>query len=224
MALEGWPRVAVCFLTFERTEYALRTISSTCKNLNYPGIAWYVADDGSPIIHFKAVMNHLRLNNQIVFGSHNKKMGPGKSWNTAIEKALEHAEIILWLEDDWNLGWPLDIHPYVRLLQEREDIGMVRLGYLAVELNCTVKGHNGIHYLQMSKDTQYAYSGNPSLRHRRYFDAYKKYPEDKNPGDCEIHHDRDVREKLEGPEIWWPAAMPNCGWGAWQHIGTEQSY
>jgi len=225
MALIEWPRVAVCFLTFQRTEYALRTITSLCKNLNYPGIAWYVADDGSGSLHYSSVINRLKQNSQIVFGSHHEKLGPGKSWNTAIDKSLEYADIILWLEDDWELQEPLDIHPYVKLLQDREDIGMVRLGYLAIELDCTVKGYDGIHYLQMSKETQYAYSGNPSLRHRRYFDAYKRYPEDRNPGECEVWHDYDVREgNPEGPEIWWPTNLPNGGWSVFGHIGQEQSY
>lgn len=220
-----WPRVALCFLTFSRTEYALRTINSTCENLHYENLAWYVADDGSPTYHYDQVMDALKRNNQIIFGSHHEKMGPGASWNKAIDEALDHCDIIFWLEDDWQLGWPLDIHPYVRLLQERPDVGMVRLGYLAVGLKCEVTGHNGIHYLIMSKESQYAYSGNPNLRHRRYFDAYKRYPTDRNPGECEVWHDYDVREgNPDGPQIWWPANMTNCGWSVWQHIGAEQSY
>jgi len=221
----NWPRVAVCFLTYERTEYALRSIESTCSKLKYGSLGWYVADDGSRDEHFKAVMETLEKNGTHVFGSHHEKMGAGASWNRAIEEALKVSDVLLWIEDDWNLGWDLDIHPYVKMLLEREDVGMVRLGYLAVGLKCEVMGYDGIHYLKMSRETQYAYSGNPNLRHRRYFDAYKRYPTDKNPGECEVWHDYDVREgNPNGPDIWWPGNLTNCAWSVWQHIGAVQSY
>lgn len=222
----SWPRVALCFLTYQRTEYALASIHSICDNLIYGSLGWYVADDGSSHLHYSSVMDAIAERGVILFGSHHEKMGAGASWNRAIDEALKVADIILWIEDDWTLDIKLDIHPYVKLLLERQDIGMVRLGYLAVGLKCEVMGYDGIHYLKMSRETQYAYSGNPNLRHRRYFDTYPRYPTDKNPGECEVWHDYDFREgKPSGPDIWWPANLPNCGWGGgWRHIGTVQSY
>ncbi len=223
--MSEWPKVAICFLTYARTEYAIRTIRSTIRHLKYPNLGWYVADDGSPEEHYKAVMELFENIGVRVFGTHHEKVGPGASWNKAIDEALKQCDIILWLEDDWELNKDLEITPYVKLLMEKENVGMVRMGYMAVDLDCHTVGHDGIHYLRIEKSTQYAYSGNPSLRHRRYFDAYPRYPTDKNPGECEIYHDHDVRLKVpDGPEIWWPINLPGCGWSCWGHIGTEQSY
>jgi hypothetical protein len=217
------PRLAVCLLTYQRTEYAVRTVESMIDNLRYEGeIGFYVADDGSEGAHVFAVMEALEAKEAKVFGSHSERLKSGPSWNRAVKNALEWADYVLWLEDDWELGKELDVTPYVALLTEREDIGMVRLGYLAVNLKCLTVGHAGRHYLQMSRDTQYAYSGNPSIRHRRYFDAYEWYPGDsRGPGDCEIWHDGKFRAKA-GPEIWWPVDLG--GWSVWGHIGEKQSY
>jgi len=131
------------------------------------------------------------------------------------------SEIVLWLEDDWELSRPLDITPYVKLLMENEKVGMIRLGHLAINLNMTSMGHDGIHYLQMWRNMQYGFSGNPSLRHRRFADAYGPYNEEVGPGDTELDYDTKWRN-ISGPEIWWPVDLG--GWGIFSHIGEEQSY
>lgn len=218
-----WPRMAVCLLTFNRTEYAVRAVRSVCDRLQYPNLAFYVADDGSEPGHFFAVLAALEEKGATVFGSHSEKLGPGPSWNRAIEQSLAHCDLALWLEDDWELTQDLDVTRYVKLLLDKPEVGMVRLGYLAVGLDLHSVGYDGVHYLRVEKSKQYAYSGNPSIRHRRYFEAYDGYPKDRNPGDCEIAHDAKVRQTA-GPEIWWPVNLPNGGWSVFGHIGQEQSY
>ena len=218
--------MAACLLTYQRTDYAVRTVESFCKNFQYPNLAWYVADDGSQEAHTMAVTAALEANGATLFGEHSEKMGPGPSWNRAIERSLERCKFILWIEDDWELRNEIDVTRYVKLLMDKPEVGMVRLSYMAVGLNLHSVGHDGTHYLRMEKSTPYAYSGNPSIRHRRYFDAYPWYPTDPsvNPGECEIWHDDKVRN-TEGPEIWWPMDLPHCGWGGgFGHIGQKQSY
>ena len=226
MALSEWPRMAACLLTFDRTEYAVRTVKSVCENLDYPNLGFYVADDGSKGEHLFAVMAALEEAGAAVFGSHSEKMGPGPSWNKAIEQSLEKADLVAWLEDDWELTQKLDVKPYVKLLMEKSNVGMVRMGYMAVGLDLHSVGHDGIHYVRVKKSQPYAYSGNPSIRHRRYFQTYDWYPTNANtnPGDCEVWHDDKFRKKKDGPEIWWPLNLPGGGWSCWAHIGQEPSY
>jgi len=219
-----WPRMAACLLTYQRTDYAVRTVNSVCDRLKYPNLAWYVADDGSDPPHFFSILAALEQKDATVFGSHSEKLGPGPSWNRAVQQSLEYCDLVLWLEDDWELTQDLDITRYVKLLLDKPEVGMIRMGYLAVGLDLHSVGHDGVHYLRVQKSTQYAYSGNPSIRHRRYFEAYEGYPSGKNPGDCEIWHDAKMREKKDGPEIWWPVNLPNGGWSVWGHIGQEPSY
>ena len=224
--MNEWPKMAACLVTYQRTEYAIRTVVSFCKNLIYPNLAWYLGDDGSHEGHVLAIMAALESHEATVFGSHSHKMGPGPSWNEAIKNCLEQCDLILWIEDDWELQNPIDVTRYVKLLMDVSEVGMIRLGYMAVGLDLHSKGYDGTHYLKVEKSQPYAYSGNPSIRHKRYFDSYSWYPSAPgiNPGECEIWHDNKVRME-EGPEIWWPLDLPNCGWGGgFGHIGQVQSY
>ena len=219
------PRVAIVLVTYTRTEYAVRTVNSVRENLVYSQeLGWYVADDGSPGSHFDEVVK--AVGKAPIIGLHSEdfvlgKRWPGKSWNKAWEFAHEWAPIVLWLEDDWQLQRELNIDPYVELLMTNEKVGMVRLGHLAIDLNMTSMGHAGIHYLQMWRNMTYGFSGNPSLRHQRFAQAYGPYKEDIEPGDTEVEYDSRFRN-TSGPEIWWPVDLG--GWGIFSHIGQEQSY
>lgn len=219
------PSVAIVLLTCHRLNYALRTVEAICKNLIYPKVSWYIAVDADDQDHLNAILELLSEYDADVFGYHAEdfipgQSLPGKSWNIAWEAAHDRSPICLWVENDWLLSEELDITPYVKLLMEVEKVGMIRLGHLAINLNCTSMGYDGIHYLQMWRNMPYPFSGNPALRHRRFADAYGPYNEKVNPGDTELDYDWRFRH-TSGPEIWFP--LPGA-WGVFAHIGQEQSY
>lgn len=222
------PQIAIVMVTYKRTELAIKTVKSVCENLVYPKELrqWYVADDGSPWEHMQAIQNELVTHNELMYGYHNEKFGEGynagKGWNRGLIKGYEVSPIILFLEDDWLLERPLDITPYVKLLVEREDIGLVRLGHLAVGNDVSIVGYDGVHYLEYLRGKQYCYSGNPHLRHRRFNEAYGMFAEDRNPGNMELAVDAEFQAHPEGPKIWRPADIP--GWGIFGHLGTEKSW
>jgi hypothetical protein len=223
------PMVCIVLLTYERTRLALRRIDAVCKNLDYPAarLMWYIADDGSCYDHINTLLNRLKDNNQKIIGYHNQRFAPapycGAGWNRALVAAHNSAPIVLWLEDDWELKGPLDIRPYVRLLIERDDVGLVRLGHLAVGNLVEIVGWNGIHYLLYRRETNFAYSGNPLLRHVRFAQYYGAFPTNQTPGDLEIEYDFNFRSKMPaGPNIWRPTDIPS--WGIWGHIGEERTW
>ena len=118
------------------------------------------------------------------------------------------------MREHWLNGWK----------RNGNGILMVRFGTLTVDgMICRVMGHDGRHYLQMEKSFQYAFSGNPHLRHRRLNEVVGMYNEkiEPSPGDVEIDFDYRFRQQNK-VEIWRPADIP--GWGMWQHIGEVQSY
>ncbi len=213
-------KIAILFLTYARTDYAVRSIQGALDYLEGCERSWYVADDGSSRKHHSAVMD--ALEGEEIIGDHNERLGAGASWNRGLDVCFHEFEILLYLEDDWELQRPFDVSVFIALLQEINEIGMVRLGYLPVGLDCHTVGHIGHHYLRIGKTTAYQYSGNPSLRHRRFHTAYGMYPTNHNPGNTEIYFDGQVRGKKDGPEIWWPVELG--GWGIFQHIGEVQSY
>jgi hypothetical protein len=224
------PQIAIVMVTYKRTDLALRTISSVSENLGYPKELrqWYIADDGSPAEHVDALIKMLEECGEKLYGFHNEKLGEGfnagKGWNRGLIKGYEISPIILWLEDDWELLNPYqnyEIRQYVRLLVEREDIGLVRLSNVAVGNQVEIVGHGGYHYLEYKRGWNYCYSGNPQLRHRRFNEAYGMYAEDRNPGEMELAMDA-AFQTTEGPKIWRPADIP--AWGMFGHIGTEKSW
>jgi hypothetical protein len=227
--MNNLPTLAIVMVTFQRTREAVITLKSVCENLEYPREkrGWYIADDGSSADHMNAIFKELmEVQGETLWDHHSQKFKPGThfcgmGWNIGLRKAHQYADIVLWLEDDWHLDRRLDIRPYVQLLEERSDIGIVRLGGLAVGSDVHIVGHNGIHYLQYQRSTQYAYSGNPLLRHKRFLDAYGWFHEERSPGEVELDMDAKFRQ-APGPEIWRPADIP--GWGIFGHIGTDKTW
>lgn len=225
------PQIAIVMVTWQRTREAVITVKSTCENLIYPKElrSWYIADDGSPAEHTQTILNELRIHDESLIGYHSEKFRPGTThcghgWNIGLQKGHQYSEIVLWMEDDWHLDHKLDISAYVKLLMEREDVGLVRLGTLAVGNDVRIVGHGGVHYLQYLRDRgqQYCYSGNPLLRHVRFLHSYGLFSEDRNPGEIELDLDGFFRSKIDGPEIWRPAEINP--WGAFGHIGTERTF
>lgn len=226
------PDIAIGLVTFKRTEMALRTVASTIENLKYPRekIGWYIADDGSPVEHFNAVMNEVQKNDMRVIGSHNQRMRKegdenthfaGVGWNKCLGICHQSSDFVLWLEDDWVLDEELDLEPYVRLLQEREDVGLCSFRILTVGADIHTVGYDGRMYFQYERGTQYAYSGNPYLRHARYTRTYGIFAENRNPGLIEL--DQDDKYRLgTGPRIWRPVGISQ--WGSWKHIGSEKTW
>jgi hypothetical protein len=117
----------------------------------------------------------------------------------------------------------MDITPYVKLLMEREDVGMVRLGLMPIGLDLHSTAHDGRIYFDVLKSQPYAYSGNVCLIHKRFHDAYGMFHEEKNPGEIEVEFDYRVRSQ-EGPKIWWPMKMGTYTYGYWEHRGAVKSY
>lgn len=228
------PRVAIGLVTYKRTDQALRTISSTCKNLIYPqdNIQWYVGDDGSPKSHYEKICKEILSFGFNLIGSHNEQIrfpgredtyNAGMGWNKTLGICHQYSDYVLWLEDDWELDEPLDLIPYVKLLQENEKVGLCSFRILSEGADVHTIGYGGRMYLKYHRNTQYAYSGNPYLRHARYTKHYGWFAEDRNPGLIELHQDDQYRLAVgEAPEIWRPADI--SVWGAWKHIGQEKTW
>lgn len=221
--------IVICLLTFQRTQYALRTIAAARTNLRYPDIRWYVADDGSSQEHVEAVKS--ALHGAHVIGGHTFPGTYGSNANRAWNEAQNHSKLTLWLEDDWELRTPLDLTRYATLLEQRNGqngepaIGMVRMGYLNTGMRGVCFGENHNLYWLLDRDaSSYVFTGHPSLRHQRYRDAYGLYPEGIDPGKTELGYAMQYRYPayIERPEIVFPVALGE--YGPFHHIGQEQSY
>ena len=157
----------------------------------------------------------------------------GYAWNQLVKKIFDDGhEMYLRMEDDFVLKQPLNISPYIELLETKGNVGMVRLGLMPINLNLFSvgwydQGNNGHIFFDCLPSTSYAYSGNPGLVHKRLHDAVGYFHEQHNPGNIEIDFDSRVRAKMMdgGPRIWWPLELGKYGtYGPWNHIGQVKSY
>ncbi len=211
--------ITVILQTWERTDNAIATIAAAKRYLHYGGpLRWYVADDGSRAEHWFKVMNALDEGTEF----HSVRRGYGANSNAAWDAAK--SDLTLWLEDDWELRAPLDLTPHAYALMDDDRLGMIRLGYIdpaRLEPLCLFGGRP---YHTMSREWPdnafYAFTGHPSLRHRRYREAYGDYPTGHTPGDTELYYAYQYRIG-EGPLIVWPEEYPPEGYFA--HIGSVKT-
>lgn len=227
------PTLCIVLLTYMRTDMAVRTIEGVADYLEYPNRTWYIADDGSPQGHMDAIFAALARRGETLYQYHNETFSQrpycGTGWNIALGHAHNLTDYVLWLEDDWVLKKPIDIRPYIRLLMEKPEVGIVSMRGLSLGLRMEVTGHNGIHYLKIMKygfEGSMCYSGNPHIRHRRYTDHYGYFSTNNSPGDIEIVCDNQYRGDFHGPEIWRPADWGDgySGWGIFGHIGKDKTW
>lgn len=227
------PPLAIALVTYKRLNEALRTIESTCQNLIYPKelIKWFIGDDGSgdeytgllvdKVIgcgqHFWATSGRLRNEGQ------ESTYFCGKVWNMTLGNAHQFSDYVLWLEDDWVLDDSLDLTKYVRLLHKEETVAAMSFRILSIETDVRTKGFNGEMYIEYLRTSQYAYSGNPILRHARMVKHYGWFHEEKDPGNIELDYDDRYRlDEKDGPRIWRPLSI--SPWGAWKHIGKDKTW
>lgn len=218
--------LTVILITYKRTDYAMRVIHAVGKFLHYPDWGWYVSDDGSDSEHDMWVRGSCEATDRELIGSHNEAISYGAGANRGLKKAFEQGQLVLMLEDDWELTQPLDIWKWAALLMERPDIGMVRMGYLNNGLRGDLIGHNGSLYWMLDDSesrhhSSMAFAGHPALIHQRFFDSYGLYPERWQPGETELRMSWQV-SAVPGPAIVWPAELGAAG--PWAHIGGIQSY
>ena len=210
--------ITVILQTYRRTSYAMQTITAAKERLHYTGdLVWYVADDGSPIGHVETIVDAFRPN-----GYHSMRRGYGGNANAAWDAA--QSDLTFWLEDDFVLNAPLDLTPHAYALMDCEALGMIRLGYINGERLEGSRSFAGRPYHTLPRDwpdmSFYAFTGHPSLRHRRYRDAYGDYPEGLGPGDTELAYAYQYRVG-SGPLIVWPEGLPTEG--TWAHIGQVKT-
>lgn len=227
------PTVAILFLTYKRTQEAIRTLDSTFKNLQYPKekLTIYIADDGSNKKHVADIMDIINRHEIRLLGMHNEKFrhngqedtyNCGIGWNKGLGICHQETDFVLVLEDDWELDEPLDLVPYIKLLHGNQEVGICTFRVLATGADIHTLGYDGFVYFQYSRTTQYAYSGNPHIRHARYTKHYGWFRDDCSPGEIELKQDDVYRLAMDGPRIWRPSHISM--WGSWKHIGQHKTW
>lgn len=173
----------------ERTMMALETIRALKENLLNVTPEFIICDDSSPNPgHVPALKEALKDNNAVFFDA--EKHGVGMSKNLGLRHAFRFTGqdniCALLLEDDWVLKEPLNIQAYCDVLNHAEDVGIIRFGYLGgLDLRAKFATYLG-HTFWDIYDGMYVYSGQVSLRHKRFYSVIGYHTPDIDPGHEEL--------------------------------------
>lgn len=211
-----FPLVTVIITTYDsgsgqRTPPALQTIGALKQFLQYPALAWIIADDGSHLNH----LNTLRELLPEALVTNAARGGVGKSKNLALAEAFKQSPYVLLLEDDWVLRDLFDLTPHMKLLEDHTDIGMIRFGYLGGGMTANFEGDSLYSYWRLTRGSGvYIYSGQVSLRHERFYRTVGWHKEGISPGEEELEMCIRFNATDNAPDIVWPARFGcelNCG-------------
>lgn len=212
------PELAILLTTYKRTSCAVKTIEALRKNLLWGNISWWVSDDGSSQEHIDAVMSAIGPTYSRHFFN-SLRLGVGRGMNQNLKKIFETIDLVLVMEDDWELSNPLDLRPFVDTLLNHNENGMIRFGYLSTNiLGYTVAYEKRLYWRIEYNGETYRFTGHPSLRHKRFHQGYGYYDEGLPPGMTELSMCGKVNQ-APGPNILFPT---DCnGFGFFAHIGSE---
>lgn len=221
-------RLTICLLTFNRPEYAEKTLRSTLMNIRFDGIInVHVADDGTPdSLEYRQWLLDIAspMVNGKLSSTDSERGGYGKNYNLAMQAIHNDSDYILPLEDDWKLTRELDLNELVDVLDVGE-FGCVRLGYIGYtqSLRGEFKWINNKHWLVLDPDSPepHVFAGHPRLETVVWERTVGPWPEGLKPGETEfsVAHRKAARQGVA-----WPIDLVKPSGDLFAHIGTIRSY
>jgi hypothetical protein len=223
-------KIAICLLTYSRTEYAIETLRSTLDLLDNDGdkVHVHIADDGSEPEH-RAALYTLASEHPDVFcvtWTNAKRGGYGKNFNLATQITHNVADYVLVIEDDWCCPSILDVPKLIRALDAPIGIECIRLGYMS--FTQALRGRvmsappHWEKYLLLDPESEepHVFAGHPRFESVAYQKRVGPCPEGLLPGQTEfaVAHMPEARRGVAWP-MWVDPSV-----GMFQHIGTLRSY
>lgn len=212
-------------LTCDRFAYAAQTVASFAENARYSGkLLLHIADDGSAPGHTDGLVELAeRARFEGITLSNSEGHGYGANYNLATQTAHTLGEIILPLEDDWELLREFNFDLLVEALTTGP-YGCIRLGYIGYtqELRASFVALGGRQYLHLDPQSPepHVWSGNPRLETVEWERKVGPWPENADPGSTEfaVAHRAHAREG-----VLWPVELVKPSGDLFGHIGTVQA-
>lgn len=218
--------LTVMLLTYARTEYAVRTLQAFLANARFDGeLRVHIADDGSDPEHvdqlYMIATNAMGKEPTV---TNAERGGYGKSYNMATHVVHDFSDVVLPLEDDWELLRQFDFTPLVDDLLCAERFGCMRLGYIGYTqpLRSEFLYHNEHHYLLLDPQSPepHVFSGNPRLETVDWQRKVGLWPEGLHQGETEfaVAHIPAARAGVV-----WPIEYVHPRGDLFGHIGSVQA-
>lgn len=216
--------LCIMLLTYNRPEYAERTLKSTLRNLKYSGyMSVHIADDGSPQENYIKYLCEIASDHveEVTF-TNAGHVGYGGNYNLACQVVHPRCRYVLPLEDDWELSREFDIDPIISALGV---FGCVRMGYVGYTqpLRGTFEYVAGYNYLRLDPDSPepHVFAGHPRIETVEWSRKVGPWPTNLDPGSTEfaVAHRPAARQ-----DVAWPVDLIRPYGDIFCHIGTVRSY
>lgn len=216
------------FLTKKRLNYAQQSIRSLKNLRTQERLHFHIADDGSGAFYQNAIAGTV----EAVLGedvpitlSDSLDRGYGANYNSAtlITHNLANADVILPIEDDWELTRELDVDVMIKALRENV-FSCIRAGYVGYTQSLMAKlvWYENMHWLEFSEFSSepHVFSGHPRLETINFQREVGLWNEGLNAGatEFEVAHRSRARQGIA-----WPIDLITLKGSAWAHIGTEKA-
>lgn len=215
------------FLTKRRLVYAQQSIRSLANLKTKEKIHFHIADDGSGKEYIAQLANTVEdtLGEINISVSDSCDQGYGANYNRAtnIIHNLHGADVILPLEDDWELIRELNIDVMLKALREGI-FKCIRLGYVGYTQSLMAKlvWYSNMHWLEFSEFSSepHVFSGHPRLETVAFEREIGLWNEGLNAGatEFEVAHRSAARQGTA-----WPIELISLKGDAWGHIGTVKA-
>ena len=218
--------IVIMLLTYDRMKEAKITLESVAQNLRAEDdeIWLHIADDGSSQEYRDELLELGRsLYGSNVSITNSNRGGYGGNYNKATQVVHHMADLILPLEDDWQLRRELDLAPMAKVLREGH-FNCVRMGYIGYtdELRATMRWYENLHWLEFhpSSPEKHIWTGGPRLETVAFERSLGPWPDHMEQGQTEL----EVCGREQAKEgIAWPIDLISARGNAFVHIGTYKA-
>jgi hypothetical protein len=217
-------KLGILLLTYDRLDYARKTLEALRANLTWTqDLHVHIGDDGSSPEYRQ---NLLGLAEEL-WPEHGRTMtnsarsGYGANFNQATQVLHQTCDVVLVMEDDWELMRPLDLDRYSRALGE--EVQAIRLGYLGMTqpLRGTIRYIEQVPLLVLDPDSEerHVNAGHPRIEMVSYQRRVGPWTEGLDPGATEFDWCGRAQARMR---VAWPLDIRAPG-DLFGHFGTLQA-
>ena len=217
--------IVLMLLTYNRMSEVSITLEAVAKYLRASEEIWlHIADDGSTQDYRDELLALGRsLYGERVSITNSERSGYGGNYNAATQVIHYMADLILPLEDDWQLMRELNLDPIAKVLRDGH-FSCVRLGYIGYtgELKATMRWHENLHWLEFDPESseKHIWTGGPRLETVAFERNLGPWPDHMEQGQTEL----EVCGREEAKSgIAWPIDLIPARGDAFVHIGTYKA-
>lgn len=208
----------------ERAVYAQRTFNSLGNLRASEDIWFHLADDGSSQEFRDRMMEQAReVYDDRTSVTNSEGEGYGASYNLASQQTHQVADILLPLEDDWEVCREFSLDAFAKVLRDGH-FSCIRMGYIGYTdtLQATFKYYDGRHYLALNPDSaeKHVFAGGPRLETVAFERAVGAWPKVETAGGTELAV-AGIAVARQG--VAWPVNDIKPRGDLFLHIGSRQA-